>query len=143
MFHYRNVSLSTIFGILLLRTVHPQPLPKSLLELFLARLARASTKHQLAPQLVGQGDVPVLRRFLVDDGVVVLQVGTETLRLERDPKSVLVHGVGVFGPVAKVVGVEGKSLSEVLSRFGVFVEEDLSPACQCVSELSQAIEVVT
>lgn len=119
------MSLSPQPGALLLSPMNKQPLPKSLLELLLARLTATATKHQLAPELPLERDAPVLRRLLVNDGVVVLQVGAEALGLERDPQSVLVHGVGVLGPVAEVVRVEGEGLAEVFDGLGGFVEEDL------------------
>jgi hypothetical protein len=115
---------------LLLRAVHEEPLSVCLLELLLAWLACAATKDQLTPQLPAQWDVPVRSGLLVDDGVVVLQVGAEALGLERDPQSILVHGVGVLRPVAKVVGIEGELLAQVFDGFGVFVEEDLGGLCQ-------------
>ena len=62
-----------------------QPLAKSLLELLLTRLAGTATKDQLRPQLPLERDAPVLSGLLVDDGVVVLQVGAEALGLERNP----------------------------------------------------------
>ena len=103
-----------------------QPLAKSLLELLLTRLAGTATKDQLRPQLPLERDAPVLSGLLVDDGVVVLQVGAEALGLERNPQRVLVHGVGVLAPVAEVVGVQGEGLAQVLDWLGRFVEEDLS-----------------
>jgi hypothetical protein len=116
--------------------VDEQPLAKSLLELLLTRLAGTATKDQLRPQRPLEGDAPVLSGLLVDDGVVVLKVGAEALGLERNPQRVLVHGVGVLAPVAKVVGVQGEGLAQVLDGLGRFVEEDLSvhvslAVCNC------------
>lgn len=109
----------------LLSTVDPKPLAKSLLELLLARLASTSTKDQLGPELVLKRDLPVLSGLLVDDGVVMLEVGAEAFSLEGNPEGVLVHGVGVLRPVAEVVCVEREGFAEVLNRLGVFVKEDL------------------
>lgn len=105
--------------------MHEQPLPKRPLELLLARLARTPAKHQLRAQLPLERDLPVVCSLLVDDGVVVLQVGAEALGLERNPQSVLVHGVGVLGPVAEVVRVQREGFAQVLDGLGGFVEEDL------------------
>jgi hypothetical protein len=55
----------------------------------------------------------------------VLEVGAKALSLESNPQSVLVHGVGVLGPVTEVVCVEGEGLAEVLNWLGGFVEEYL------------------
>lgn len=90
------VQMLVCFHILLLGAVDEQPLAESLLELLLARLTSATTKDKLAPELPLERDAPVLSSLLVNDGVVVLQVGAEALRLEGNPQSVLVHGVGVL-----------------------------------------------
>lgn len=111
--------------ILLLGAVNEEPLAKGLLELLLARLATAATEDQLGPELPLEGNAPVLSSLLVNDGVVVLQVSAEALSLERNPQRVLVHSVGVLGPVAEVVGVKRECLAEVLDGLGGFVEEDL------------------
>jgi hypothetical protein len=105
--------------------VNKQPLAESLLELLLAGLARTSTKDQLGPELPLKWDAPVLGSLLVNDGVVVLQVCAEALSLKSNPERVLVHGVGVLGPVAEVVGVKGELLAQVLNGLGGFVEEHL------------------
>jgi hypothetical protein len=106
--------------------VHPHPGSKSLLELLLPGLASASTKHQLAAQFVRERYVPMLRRLLVDDGVVVLEVGAETLGLERDPQSILVHCVGLIGPVTKVMCVDRELFAKFLDGLRVLVEKYLS-----------------
>ena len=105
------VQMLVCFHILLLGAVDEQPLAESLLELLLARLTSATTKDKLTPELPLERDAPVLSSLLVDDGVVVLQVGAEALSLERNPQRVLVHGIGVLAPVAKVVGVQGEGLA--------------------------------
>lgn len=109
----------------LLRTVDKQPLAMSLLELLLASLAIAATKDQLAPELPVKRDAPLLCCTLVDDRVVVLEVGTEAFGFKRNPESVLVHGVAVLRPVAEVLCVGRKPFAEVVDGLGVFVEEDL------------------
>ena len=95
------------------------------LELLLAGLACTSTKDELGTELPLLGDLPLLLSTLVDNGVVVLEVGAEALSLERNPGGVLVHGRCVLGPVAEVVCVEREGLAEVLDGLGVFEEEDL------------------
>jgi hypothetical protein len=55
----------------------------------------------------------------------VLEVGAETLGLERSPEVVLVHGGGVLRPGWEAVGIEWEVGLQGLDRFGVFVEEDL------------------
>ena len=118
--------------------MHEQPLAVCLLELLLARLTSTATKDQLGPQLPLLGDVPVVGSLLIDDWVIVLEVSAEALSLERDPQSVLVHRVGVLGPVAEVVGVEGECLAQVLDGLGVFVAENLNMLCQWVVGLAIA-----
>lgn len=75
----------------------------------------------------------MLRNLLVDDRVVMLQIGAETLGLERDPESELVHAAGLLGPGAEMVCILRKPLTQVLARLGVFVEEDLLWICQTMS----------
>ena len=114
---------------LLLSTVHKHPLLKRL-EALLSRLTSLSTEHQLCPQLPVNGNIPVLLRLAVNDGVVVLEIGTKAFSLESNPQSVLVHGGCVLGPGREVVCVDGKSLLKLANRGGVFEEEDLR---DCVS----------
>jgi hypothetical protein len=109
--------------------VHKQPLAVCLLELLLAWLTSTAAEDKLSSQLPVERDVPLLSSLLVDDGVVMLQVGTEALSLERDPQCVLVHGVGVLGPVAEVVSIERERLAEVLDGLRVLVEENLVGQC--------------
>lgn len=109
--------------------MYKQPLVVCLLELLLAWLACAAAKDELASQLPLERDAPLLGSLLVDDGVVMLEVGTEAFGLERDPQRVLVHSVGVLRPVAEVVGVERELLAEVLDGLRVLVEENLVGQC--------------
>lgn len=101
------------------------------LELLLACLSGAPAEDELSPQLPVLGDLVGILDLLVDDGVVVLEVGTEALGLERNPGGILVHGGGVLAPVTEVVSVEREGLAQVLDGLGVLEEEDL---CGCVSE---------
>jgi hypothetical protein len=110
---------------LLLSAMDEKPLASCLLELLLARLTGTATKDQLAPELPVKRNVPVLSSLLVDNRVVVLKIGAETLGLKGNPKRVLVHGVGLLRPVTKVMGVDGERLAKVFDGLGVFVEEDL------------------
>ncbi|KAH9874165.1 hypothetical protein IAQ61_004794 [Plenodomus lingam] len=87
--------------IYLLSAVNKQPLAMSRLKMLLPSLASTSTKDELSPELPLKRNVPLLSGALVDDGVVVLKVGAQAFGLERDPEVVLVHGVGVLGPVAE------------------------------------------
>jgi hypothetical protein len=121
---------------LLLCAVHPHSGSEGLLELLLHGLASASAKYQLAAQLVSKRNVPVLRRLLIDDGVVVLQVSAEALGLERDPESILVHCVGLIGPVTEVVCVCRKLLAKFLDGLRVFIEKYLSRVSICRRELA-------
>jgi hypothetical protein len=105
--------------------VHEQPLAECLLELLLTRLTGTSTEDQLAPKLPAERNIPVLGRLLVDDRIVVLEIGAKALCLEGDPQGVLVHGVGVLRPVTEMVCVEGEGFAEVLDGLGGLVEENL------------------
>jgi hypothetical protein len=125
--------------------VYKQSLALHLLELLLAGLARASAEDQLGPKLPLEWDAPVLGSLLVDDGVVVLKVSTQSLGLKSDPKSILMHGVGVFRPVTEVVGIEScdrykhmldkwswsptEGFAETLDGLGILVAENLCIYC--------------
>jgi hypothetical protein len=115
---------SIVTNSLLLSTVHKHPLLQGL-KLLLARISHLATKHQLCAELPLERDLVVLLHLLVDDRVVMLKVGTEAFGLKGHPQGVLVHGVGVLGPVAKVMCVDGELLAQVLDGLGVFEEEDL------------------
>jgi hypothetical protein len=56
---------------------------------------------------------------------VVLEVGAKALGFKGNPERILMHCVGMLGPVAEVVRVYGKGLAEIFDRVGVFVAEDL------------------
>jgi hypothetical protein len=109
--------------------MHEHPLLQRL-KLLLASLAGLATKHQLRAELPLERDLVVLLHLLVHNGVVVLKVGAKTFGLEGDPQRKLVHGVGVLGPVAEVVSVDGEALAQILDGLGVFEEKDL---VACVS----------
>lgn len=68
------------------------------------------TENQLSIQHPVGINTPGLSNLLVDQGVVVLEVCTETLGLESGPDGELVHGVGLGCPDWEFVGVEGELL---------------------------------
>lgn len=110
-----------------LLAVDEQPLLERL-EGLVAGLAGAAAEDELGLEAPLLGDVPVRLDLLVDDGVVVLQVGAEALGLERDPQGVLVHGARVLAPLGELVGVEREAVLEVVDGVGVFEEEDSAVA---------------
>lgn len=110
---------------LLLGAVDEQPLAEGGLEGLLAGLTSASTEDKLGPELPVKRDVPCLSSLLVDDRVVVLEIGPETFSLEGNPEGELVHGVGMLGPVTVVVGVDGDVLAESVHWLGVLIEQNL------------------
>jgi hypothetical protein len=113
------------------------------LEGLLARLAGRSTKDELGIQLPRGRDVPGLLHLLVDQGAVVLEIGTEAFGAKRSPDySVLVacylfklrrtkptevlrHGIRLESKRIKLVGVDGKLLLNSSERVVVDEEEDL------------------
>lgn len=113
---------------LLLSTVNEEPLALNLLELLLAGLTSPATKDQLTPEFPLEWDAPFLRRTLIDDGVVVLEVGAKAFCLKRDPKRILVHSVGVLGPIAEVMCVKREGFAKTFDWLGVFIEENLKPS---------------
>jgi hypothetical protein len=105
--------------------MHKQPLALNRLELLLARLSSLASKHQLRPERPFLRHIPLGLHLLVHNGVIMLQVGTETFGLERDPERELVHGGGVLGPGGEVVCVDGELLLKGVDWVGVFEEENL------------------
>ena len=63
--------------------------------------------------------------LLVNDRVVVLEVGTQSLGLEGGPDGVLVHTAGLRGPGWETVSVDGELVLVVLDNSAVFKEEEL------------------
>lgn len=88
-------------------------------------LTSLATKDEHGGQLPVRGDLPLGSDALVDERVVVLQVGAETFGLEGGPDSELQHGGGVGGPGGEAVGVDGELLLHAVDDLLVFVEEDL------------------
>lgn len=89
-----------------------------------AGLAGAAAEDELGGQLPVGGDVPLGGDALVDEGVVVLQVGAEALSLEGGPGGVLQDGGAVLGPDGEAVLVEGELLLHAGDDGGVDEEED-------------------
>lgn len=73
-------------------------------------LSNLSTKDELSVQLPISRDAPSLLDLIVNQGVVMLQVSAEAIRLERRPDQVLVHAVGLGRPVGEAVGVRSNVL---------------------------------
>lgn len=94
-------------------------------EVFGTGLARLATKDQLGSELPVGRDTPLGGDALVDQWVVVLEVGAQTLGLESGPDGELQHGVRVGGPGGEAVGVDGELLLHLVDDLLVFVEEDL------------------
>lgn len=78
-------------------------------------------------ELVGSRDIEELLEGLLDrrDGVQVLEVGAETLKLERGPDEDLVHAGSVVAPFAEHVGRGSVSLLSLLGDGSVLPEDDL------------------
>jgi hypothetical protein len=72
---------------------------------------------------------------------IVLEVGAEALGFKGNPERILMHGVGVLGPVAEVVCVYGKGLAEIFDGVRVFVAENLRVwVSLCLSLVYQIVE---
>ena len=82
-----------------------------LVELLLPRLTSWGTEDHLCIELPGLGDVPGLLDVGIDQGIIVLEVGTESLCLQGGPGDVLGHAVGVDGP-------DGEPADDLLAPFG-------------------------
>lgn len=68
------------------------------LKLLVAGLAGAAPKDQLGIQPPGPGQAPGGGDLVVDDRVVVLEVGAEALELEGGPEEQLLHAGALGGP---------------------------------------------
>lgn len=88
-------------------------------------VALLAAKDELGVELPVRRDVPLRGDLLVDERVVVLQVGAQALGLEGDPQRVLQHGVGLGRPQGELVGVHGEGGLLLLDRLRVLEEEDL------------------
>jgi len=86
-------------------------------------LASWLAKDQLALQAPVERDVPGGGDLLVDQRVVVLQVGAETFLFKGRPDGKLMHGIGVLAPLRELVGIQGEVLLQVRDGLGVFVEQ--------------------
>lgn len=105
--------------------MNKQSLALHRLKLLLAWLTTTAAKNQLGPQLPLKGDAPFLRGPLVDDGIVVLEIGTEAFRVESEPHCVLMHSAGMLAPVSKLMRVNRKGLLELVDWSGILVKEYL------------------
>ena len=95
------------------------------LELLGTRLAGTATDDELRAELPASGDAPSLGNLLVNEGVVMLEVGAETLELERGPDGVLQHSAALGGPGREVVLVDGDVLLVALDDVLVLEEKNL------------------
>lgn len=94
------------------------------LEGLLTSLTVPVAKDELGVELPGDRDLPGFGNLLVDDRVVVLEVGTETLGLEGGPEEELLDGVGLVGPDGEAVGVDGELVGKFVNHGGVVEEKD-------------------
>lgn len=85
----------------------------------------ADSKDELCVKLPILWQAPLCGDLLVDDGVVVLEVGAEAFGLESGPEDELVHGVGLLCPVAELVGVGWVGFLLGLDGWAVGEEENL------------------
>lgn len=77
-----------MFDLLLAKDLHPF---LDRLESLLACFSLLATEYQLRNQSPFTGDVPFLAHRLVDEGVIVLQVGAEAERLKGSPDCIYVR----------------------------------------------------
>lgn len=120
----KSRSLSTITPTHSLSTEDLESLAQ-ILERLRTRLPSLSTKHQLRVQLPAGRNIPRSLHLLVNNWVVVLQVGTESLGLERSPDGELAHAVGLRRPDGELVGVDAVGFLHAADDGAVFEEEDL------------------
>ena len=107
-----------------LRTKNLQPL-LNINETLLSGRCNRSTEDQLCTQFPILRDVPCLCDLLVNQRVIVLQVGAKPFLLEGSPDCVLVHSVGMGGPDGELFGEGGELLLQAYDGGAVDEEEDL------------------
>lgn len=95
----------------------------NVLELLGTGLARLATKDKLSIQSPSSGDLPGGSNLLINQRVVVLQVGAQALELQRSPDEQLLHAQRVDSPGREAVGVQGKFILQGLCGGGVLEEE--------------------
>jgi hypothetical protein len=106
-----------------------QPL-LNIYERLLARWRNRCTEYQLCAELPVLRNVPCICDLLVDQWVVVLEVGAKSFLLESSPDSVLVHSVGMTGPEWELVGIDRELLLHSGNCGAVDEEEDLGGSYQ-------------
>ena len=90
-----------------------------------ASLASTATEDQLGVELPVGGDLPGLGNLVVNEGVVVLEVGAQALGLKGGPDGVLQNGIALRGPAGEAVGVDGELGLEALDNGLVLEEQNL------------------
>lgn len=91
----------------------------------LPRTIRDVAKHELSLELPLLRNAECLGGLLVGNGVVMLEVCSETLSLKGSPEVILVHGGCVLGPLGEVLRIDGVGGLQLLDGLGVLVEEYL------------------
>lgn len=94
------------------------------LKLLVAGLAGAAPKDQLGIQPPGPGQAPGGSDLVVDERVVVLEVGAEALEPEGGPEEQLLHAGALGGPGGEAVGVRWERDLHALDDVVVLEEED-------------------
>lgn len=94
------------------------------LEVLVARLAGAAAEDELSIELPTLGDLPRFGNLLVDEGVVVLQIGAEALELKGGPGQDLLHAEALGGPAGELVGVGSELSLHAVDDVLVVEEED-------------------
>jgi len=72
-------------------------------------------------------NIPGSSDLLVNNWVIVLEVGTKSFGLKSSPNGELSHGIRLSGPVWELVSVEWELLLEVSDGRTVLKEQDLVP----------------
>lgn len=127
--HAKKIKRSLKNSLLLLLSKNQEPLALNRQELLLPRLSTGRADNELSIQNPVLRDAPGLTNALVDEGVVVLEVTSETLSREGGPEGNLVRADRLGGPVGEFVGVGGEGGLLAYDGGGVGEEEDLGGLC--------------
>jgi hypothetical protein len=105
--------------------MNDKPLTLDRLVGLLSRPLGYITNDHLGPQSPLRRDTPRILDLGIDQGVVMLQIGTDAFERESRPDGVLVHGGRFLRPAGELVGVHGELGLHAFDDGAVVKEEDL------------------
>lgn len=105
--------------------MNDKPLTLHRLKGLLARPLDRIANNHLGPQHPRRRNTPRILDLDIDQGIIMLQIGTDALKRESRPNGVLVHGGRFLRPAGELVGVEGELGLQAFDNRTVIKVEDL------------------